>query len=60
MGEEHEVCAKLPLSSQWNQHYITWRRSMNVSSRRVKHLVFQGELIFFLKGIVPATQCFHG
>jgi hypothetical protein len=59
MGEEHHLCAKLPSSSEWNQHCISCKRSMNVRSRRVKHLVFWWELSYLFKGILPTTQYFH-
>jgi hypothetical protein len=60
MGEEPQVCAKLPLSSQGNQHSNSWKRSRNVRNRRVKHLVSQGEVTYFFKGIMPTTHCVHG
>jgi hypothetical protein len=60
MGEDPQVFAKLPLSSQGNQPSNSWKRSRNVRNRRVKHLVSQAELIYFFQGIMPTTQCVHG
>jgi hypothetical protein len=39
MGEEPHVCAKLHLSSDLNQYCLSCKRTMNVASKRVKHLI---------------------
>jgi hypothetical protein len=60
MGEEHQLSAKSPRSSEWNQHCISCKRKMDVRSRRFNHLVLWWELSYLFKGILPTTQCFHG
>jgi hypothetical protein len=34
MGEEHQVGAKLPLSSHWNQHYICFLVRVELACER--------------------------
>jgi hypothetical protein len=49
MGEGYHLCAKSPLSSEWNQHGISCKRTMNVRTRSVKHLVFQWEFSYLFR-----------
>jgi hypothetical protein len=60
MCENLQLCANSPVSSDCTQRCRCCEKSMNVTSGRVKHLVFGWDLSNLLQGILPTTQCFQG
>jgi hypothetical protein len=60
MCENLQLCANSPVSSDCTQRCRCSEKSMIVTSRRVKHLVFGWDLSNLLQGILPTTQCFQG
>jgi hypothetical protein len=44
LDEQHHLSAESPLSSEWEKHFSSYKRSINVPSKREFHLVKHGEL----------------
>jgi hypothetical protein len=44
LDEQHHLCAESPLSSEWEKHCSSCKRSINVTSKRVLYFVKHGQL----------------
>jgi hypothetical protein len=44
LDEPHHLCAESSLSSEWGKHCSSYKRTINVTSKRVLYCVKHGEL----------------
>jgi hypothetical protein len=60
LDQQHHLSAESPHSREWEKQCSSYKRSINVTSKRPLHLVKHGELSYLLKETLPKCQRFHG
>jgi hypothetical protein len=46
---------KQPLSSEMKKHHFSFKKTINVQSKRVRQVVYQCKLSLVLKGMLPIS-----